>query len=73
MPAETAEEYQARLDHEWSTFVAVGYIQHDGVLVAKPGDAVPVTNVEQHGYLEAGLVAKTSTKAGKAATEKGNL
>ncbi len=70
MPAETAEEYQERLDREWSTYVAISYIQHDGVLVAKPGDAIPITNVEQHGYVEAGLVAKTSTKAGKAATEK---
>jgi hypothetical protein len=73
MPEETDAEYQARLAREWGTYVAVGYIHYDGVLIAKPGDAIPITNVEQHGYLEAGLVAKTTTKAAKAVTEKGSV
>ena len=67
---ETAEEYAARQAHEWSQFVAIAPILHDGVLAYHPGMPVPADNVERHKYLDAGLVARTTTKAAKAVTEK---
>ena len=67
---ETAEEYLARQDAEWSQFVAVQDIYHNGVLAARVGDPIPASNVSAHGYDEAGLVAKTTTKAAKAAISK---
>lgn len=69
--AETAEEYLARQATEWGTYVAIAPIYVDGVLARQVGEPVPASNVERHGYLEQGLVAKSTTKAAKAVTEKG--
>lgn len=48
---------------EYGTYVAVQPINYGVVRVYNVGDPVPVSNVERHGYLEQGLVAKVTTKA----------
>ena len=72
MTAETPEQYEARIAEEWGQYVAIAPIFHNGVLAVAPGAPVPASNVEQYHYLESGLVAKTTTKAGKAAIQKGS-
>lgn len=51
------EDFAAAQAAEYGTYVALAPIRHDGVLAYGVGDAVPVSNVEAYGYLEAGLVA----------------
>lgn len=63
----TAEDASAALAEEYGQYVAVAPIESDGVRWYNAGDPVPAANVEAHGYLDAGLVAKTTTKAGRAA------
>jgi len=67
-PAMTLEELRAAQRKEYSQYVAVSAIEHAGVRAYNPGDPVPASNVDKHGYLDAGLVAKAGTKAAKAAT-----
>lgn len=62
-----AQALQKAREKEWGTYVAVAPILYDGVLAANPGDPVPVSVVEAHGYADDNLVAKVTTKTGQAA------
>jgi hypothetical protein len=62
------QAYHAAQVKEYSTYVATQDIHVGNALAYRAGDPVPVSNVEKHGYDKQGLVAKTSSKAGKAAT-----
>ncbi len=68
----TAEELEAAQRKEYGQYVAVQTISHHGVRAYNVGDPVPASNVAKHGYDDDGLVAKTSTKAGKAALGQEN-
>lgn len=63
----TAEEHRRAIEDEYGEFVAVAAITHDGARAYNIGDVVPKANVERWGYLDAGLVARQSTKAAAAA------
>jgi hypothetical protein len=65
----TAEARREEVRKEYSTYLALGPIDHDGVRAYNTGDAVPASNAERWGYLERGLVAKRTTKAGEATVE----
>jgi hypothetical protein len=67
--AATAEQRRAEVQKEYGTYVALGAIDHDGVRAYNTGDAVPASNVERWGYLDRGLVARRTTKAGEAVAE----
>ena len=54
----TVEDYAALQAAEYGTYQAIAPILHNGVLAYNVGDAVPVSNVEQYGYLEQGFVAE---------------
>ncbi len=54
--ATSIEDYTAAQAVEWGTYVATTAIFHEGVRAANAGDPVPVSNVEQYGYLGQGLV-----------------
>lgn len=58
----TAEAQAEAVRKEYGAYVALQPIDHDGVRAYNTGDPVPVSNVELHGYLEAGKVAKVGTK-----------
>lgn len=66
---ESAEEYLARQDKEWSQYVAVAPVLYGGVLAANPGQAIPASHPLIAAWVESGVVAKTSTKAAQAVTE----
>ena len=51
---------------EYGAYVAADDIMVGGALAYRAGDPVPVSNVERHKYLEAGMVVKTGTKAADA-------
>ena len=53
---------------EWGEYVATGDILVGGVLAARKGDAIPISNVEKHRYDEQGLVVKRNSKAGREIT-----
>lgn len=55
---------------EWSTFVALGPIDHEGVRAYNEGDPVPVSNVARYGYDKDGLVGKVPTSSAAAGTDK---
>ena len=57
------EDFAAAQAAEYAAFVAVETILVDGARAYNPGDAVPASNVERHGYLQSGLVRKTSDPA----------
>lgn len=63
------EDFAAAQEKDWSQFVAVARIFHGNALAYNPGDPVPASNVELHGYLKQGLVARVNTKAAAAVTE----
>jgi hypothetical protein len=63
---ETAAEYREAQRAEYGTYVALIPIDIGGARAFNPGDAVPVSHVER-GVVQADHVAKTTTKAGKAA------
>jgi len=54
------EDFAAAQAAEYAEYVAVEPILVDGARAYNPGDPVPVSNVEAHGYLESGLVRKAS-------------
>lgn len=60
---DTAEGVVAAQRKEYGQFVAAQRIYSGSALIYNPLDPVPATNVELHGYLEAGLVVKTGSKA----------
>jgi hypothetical protein len=62
------QDYIAAQTKEYSTWVATQDIHVGNALAYRTGDPVPISNVEKHGYDKQGVVAKTSSKAGKAAT-----
>jgi hypothetical protein len=68
----TAEDYEKALAAEWGTYVATQEININGVRAFNEGDPVPVSHVTS-GIVESGVVAKTTTAAGRAAAnvEKG--
>lgn len=68
---ETAEEYLARQQEEFSQYVAVDTVLYDGVVAALPGTAIPASHPRLQSWLDAGVVAKASTKAAKAVVGKG--
>jgi len=65
---ETAEEYAARQTAEYSKFVAAVAINHDGVRAYNIGDPVPASNVDAHGYLDAGWVRPADEPAPEPST-----
>jgi hypothetical protein len=62
--AEVAELEQAQAA-EWGTWVATQLITFNGVTAYLPGDPVPSSNVERHGYEKEGLVKKIDSKEGR--------
>jgi hypothetical protein len=70
MSESATEDYRKTLRDEYGEFVALQQIYFDGALAYNVGDPVPKSNVEAHGYLDDGLVARTTTKA--AAKAKGD-
>lgn len=67
-PVATPEElatHRKAVESEWGTYVALVPIAYNGVPAYNAGDPVPVSNVEKHGYLDQGLVAKVASKAGQ--------
>jgi len=62
----TGDEVRKAQQDEYGTFVALEPIDHGGARAYNPGDPVPASNVEAHGYLDAGVVARRSTKAAQA-------
>lgn len=62
----TADQVRKAQQDEYGTFVALEPIDHNGARAYNTGDPVPASNVELHGYLEAGQVARRSTKAAQA-------
>lgn len=63
----TAEEHRRAIEEEYGEFVAVAAITHDGARAYNIGDVVPKANVERWGYLDAGLVARRTTKVAASA------
>lgn len=59
----TVEEFEAAQAVEYGTYVATAVITYNGARAYNPGDAVPVSNVELHGYVAAGLVRKVGDPA----------
>ena len=57
------EDFAAAQEAEYATYVATEPILVDGARAYNPGDAVPASNVEKHGYLQLGVVRKTSDPA----------
>ena len=62
----TAAELRDAQAAEYGTYVAVSQIKLDGVNAFNVGDPVPASHVER-GVVSQSEVAKTSTKAGRAA------
>lgn len=59
----TVEEYAAALEVEYGTYVATQPIVINGVRAYNAGNPVPVSNVDQYGYLEQGLVRRADEPA----------
>ncbi len=59
----SSEGYAAAQAAEYGIYVAAQTIYYNGVRAYNAGDAVPVSNVEQHGYLERGLVRRVDEPA----------
>jgi 2',3'-cyclic-nucleotide 2'-phosphodiesterase (5'-nucleotidase family) len=67
---QTIEEQRAAQSKEYGTYVAVTDIDLHGARAFNVGDPVPASHVER-GVVSTSQVAKTTTKAAQAATEKG--
>jgi len=67
--ASTVDDYQKAQQAEWGTYVATEPIFVNGARAFNAGDPVPASHVES-GVVSEGSVAKTTTKAAKAATEE---
>ena len=64
-PTATAAEVATHRDSqqkEYGAYVALSPISYNGSLAYLAGDPVPASNVEAHGYLTDGLVAKQESK-----------
>lgn len=69
-PVESPPDWQERRDAqiaEYGTWVATQPIYVGNALAYDTGHPVPVSNVQRHGYDADGLVAKRTSKEGKAA------
>lgn len=66
VPPEAEDRRNAQIK-EYGVYVAVEQIYVGNALAYDVGHPVPASNVELHGYADAGLVAKRTTKEGKAA------
>jgi hypothetical protein len=64
----TWTDHVRAIEDEYSQYVAVRPIYHDGGLAYQVGDPVPAANVKAHHYDDSGLVKKAGTKAAAAAT-----
>lgn len=62
--AELADQIEAQRK-EYGTYVANQQIHVGTALAYNPGDAVPISNAERLGYVDAGVVVKVGTKAHK--------
>lgn len=62
----TADDLRQQLEVDYGTYVATRVIYVDGVRAFNVGDPVPASHVER-GVVGADEVAKSSTKAGRAA------
>lgn len=67
---ESAEEHREAQAREYSQYTAVAVIEIGGARAFNIGDPVPASHVER-GVVPADSVAKSTTKAAAAATEKG--
>ena len=65
-PPQTVEQYSQALRAEWGAYVALVPIFFEGVRAFNAGDPVPASHVES-GLVSTEQVAKTTTKAGRAA------
>jgi hypothetical protein len=68
VPLATPEETKAQAEEqlrEYGTYVATQVIYHNGVIAYRPGDSVPVSNVEKWGYADQRLVVKINSAAGQ--------
>jgi hypothetical protein len=68
IPLATPEETKAQAEEqlkEYGTYVATQVIYYNGVIAYRPGDSVPVSNVERHGYADQRLVEKINSAAGQ--------
>jgi len=59
----SSEGYAATAVAEYGIYVAAQTIYYNGARAYNAGDPVPVSNVEQHGYLERGLVRRVDEPA----------
>ncbi len=57
----TVEDFAAAQAAEYAIYRAVVPIYHDGARAFNPGDPVPASNVEEHGYLASGFVVEAGT------------
>ena len=57
------EDFAAAQEAEYATYVATEPILVDGARAYNPGDAVPASNVEKHGYVQLGVVRKADDPA----------
>jgi hypothetical protein len=64
MTAELQDQIAAQRK-EYGQYVAAHQIFVGTALAYNPGDAVPISNAERLGYVEAGAVVKVGTKAHK--------
>lgn len=55
-------EHRAAIRKDYSQYVATETIYYDGAVAYREGDPVPASNVERHGYDEAGVVKKVESK-----------
>jgi hypothetical protein len=69
----TAEDAIEANRKEYGQYVAAEAIYFGTALGYNAGDAVPVSNVERHGYLTDGRVVKVGTKAHKELRESMGL
>lgn len=67
---EPHEEHRAAQAREYSQYVATAVIEIGGARAFNVGDPVPASHVER-GVVPADSVAKSTTKAAAAASEKG--
>jgi hypothetical protein len=71
MVSKSPEQIRAEQEiAEYSTYRAIAPIVHDGALAYVPGHAVPVSNVQQYGYDELGLVEKIKGDEKSAAEDR---
>jgi len=67
--SQSVEDFAAAQTLEWSQYVAIAPINFGNARAYNVGDPVPASNAVRYGYLEQGLVAKTSSKAAAAAAD----